>query len=127
MKVCFVVQRYGLEVNGGAEAYTREVAEHLAKLPGYEVSCLTTCAVDYTTWKNEYAPGEEMVNGVLVHRFPVDRVRDKDYFEEFSKGIVGNPYHTYADEAEWIEEQGPVSSQLLAALEEHYDEYNRCS
>ena len=56
MKVCFVVQRYGLEVNGGAEAYTREVAEHLCALPGYEVACLTTCAVNYQTWKNEYAP-----------------------------------------------------------------------
>ena len=86
MKVCFVVQRYGLEVNGGAEAYTREVAEHLCALPGYEVACLTTCAVDYQSWKNEYEPGVTMLNGVKVERLPNVAERDVKGF-----GCCGGP------------------------------------
>lgn len=38
-KVAFVVQRYGAEVNGGAETLARQMAEHLNK--EYDVSVLT--------------------------------------------------------------------------------------
>ena len=89
MKVCFVVQRYGLEVNGGAEAYTREVAEHLCALPGYEVACLTTCAVDYQSWKNEYEPGVTMLNGVKVERLSNSAERDVAAFNKLSEKVLG--------------------------------------
>ena len=55
LKVAFVVQRYGLEVNGGAELLCRQVAERMAKY--WDVEILTTCAIDYMTWQNEYPPG----------------------------------------------------------------------
>ena len=47
-KLCFVVQRYGVEINGGAEAYTRIYAEKLAKI--YDVTAVSTCALDYQEW-----------------------------------------------------------------------------
>ena len=47
-RIAIVVQRYGPEVNGGAEDAARAVAEHLTALG--EVHVLTTCALDYTTW-----------------------------------------------------------------------------
>lgn len=71
LRVALVVQRYGLEVNGGAELLCRMIAERLASRHSVEV--LTTCAVDYVTWKNEYAPGLAEVNGIPVRRFRVDR------------------------------------------------------
>ena len=40
MKVAFVVQRYGLEINGGAELHCRWVAEHMNK--HWDVEVLTT-------------------------------------------------------------------------------------
>lgn len=41
-KVCFVIQRYGEEVNGGAEQHCRFLAERMAKFCNVEV--LTTKA-----------------------------------------------------------------------------------
>ena len=70
-RVAFVVQRCGLEVNGGAELLCRMVAERLARhLP---VEVLTTCALDYMTWENHYPPGEERVGELRIRRFPVER------------------------------------------------------
>ncbi len=128
MKVCFVVQRYGLEVNGGAEAYTREVAEHLAKLPGYEVSCLTTCAVDYTTWKNEYEPGVSDLNGVKVERIANTRERDPASFNKLSEKVLGaaasrTPLSREKEE-DWMEKQGPCCPDLPKRLEQIRGEYD---
>ena len=55
MKVAVVVQRYGHAINGGAELHARYIAERLARHAAVEV--LTTCAVDYVTWKNDLAEG----------------------------------------------------------------------
>ncbi|MBR1796703.1 MAG: glycosyltransferase family 4 protein [Clostridiales bacterium] len=128
MKVCFVVQRYGLEVNGGAEAYAREVAEHLALLPGYEVSCLTTCAVDYQTWENEYEPGVTVLNGVKVERIANLRERDVTMFNKLSEKVLGaaaarQPL-SYEKEEEWMEKQGPYCPDLPVRLKEIRDEYD---
>ena len=74
MKLAVVVQRYGADINGGAELHARYVAEHLSQHA--EVHVLTTCARDYVTWRDDYTPGTEMVNGVPVRRFRVDHPRD---------------------------------------------------
>jgi len=44
-KIAIINQRYGLEVNGGSELYSREIAERLKAK--YEVEVLTSCAVEY--------------------------------------------------------------------------------
>jgi hypothetical protein len=68
-KIAFVVQRYGDKIVGGAESYTRELAETLVKKLGWQVDVLTTCAHDYMTWKNEYPEQSFTLNGVKVKRF----------------------------------------------------------
>ena len=78
-KILFVVQRYGLEVNGGSEAYCRQIAEKL--LDSYDVSVLTTCAEDYITWENKYSEGTEIINGVTV-------IRKKVVNQELKKNSV---------------------------------------
>ena len=55
MKLAVVVQRYGAEINGGAELHARYIAEHLAR--HHDVEVLTTCARDYVTWANELPSG----------------------------------------------------------------------
>lgn len=57
----------------------------------YEVHVLTSRAIDYITWKDEYAAGEEMLNGVHVHRFSVAHPRvpaDFDAINGDSSGFL---------------------------------------
>lgn len=112
-RLAFVVQRYGREVLGGAEGLCREIAERLAGR--FEVTVLTTCARDYLTWKDAYTPGVETLAGVAVRRFPVSRPRRVRSFGRFSQRIFGRP-HSFRDEAEWMERQGPDSPALLEAI-----------
>lgn len=79
-KIAFVVHRYGIEVNGGAEMYCRVMAEKLKDR--YDVEVLTTCALEYTTWEDYYPQGLADINGVKVRRFKVDYARNT---EEFNK------------------------------------------
>ncbi len=121
MKIAFVVQRYGLEINGGAELHCRWVVEHLKKFCEAEV--LTTRAYDYITWKNHYPEGEEEVNGVTVRRFPVIRPRDPESFGRIQNYILDNE-HKVEDELKWLEEEGPLSPALIGHIQEHADDFD---
>ena len=69
-KIAFVVIRYGRDINGGAEQHCRMLAERMAGR--YDVEVLTTCIRNYRTGGNEFPAGEELIDGVLVRRFPAD-------------------------------------------------------
>ncbi len=124
MKICFVVQRYGEEVNGGAEAYARQVAEHMVSLGGHEVECATTCAVDYMTWKNEYPAGDTVLNGVTVHRFPNKRQRDPEKFSKLCGKILGNPNATRKEQEDWMRDQGPECPELVSWVKSKHDDFD---
>ena len=119
--IAFVCQRYGLEVNGGAELHCRQVAEILA--PYYNITVYTTCAIDYVTWKDEYQPGEETINGVRVKRFRVSRERNQIDFDRISQIALTNPKHTDAQEEEWIDAQGPYCPELIETLSREHSNY----
>lgn len=121
-KLAFVVQRYGLEVNGGAEVLSRELVEHLSNI--YDIEVLTTKAVEYTTWANEYAADEEVINGVKVRRFGVEHPRDLKKFEKLCGKVMGSAPHTMEDEAEWFDMQGPYVPNLIDYIEAHADDYD---
>ena len=121
MKVAFVVQRYGLEVNGGSEFCCRLTAEHMSK--HWDVDVLTTCAVDYMTWKNEYDPGHSLINDISVWRFPVDHERDIGKFNKYSERLYGKK-NSREEEIKWMQLQGPNSTGLLQYLAEKKDYYD---
>ncbi|HEX4347245.1 MAG TPA: glycosyltransferase family 4 protein [Vicinamibacterales bacterium] len=121
MKLCFVVQRYGPEVLGGSEHLCRLVAERLAT--AHEVDVLTTCSLDYVTWKNDYTEGSDRVRGVVVRRFATARTRDLEAFNRRSEWIYGNA-HTRADELEWLAEQGPWAPGLIEFLKRNQQQYD---
>jgi hypothetical protein len=81
-----VVQRYGLEIAGGAEYHCRLIAELLRDHA--EVEVFTTCALDYVEWKNHYAEGPAVLNGVRVHRFKVEQQREILRFAALSATIA---------------------------------------
>lgn len=121
-KICFVVQRYGLEVNGGAELHCRQLAEHM--LPFCDVSVLTTKAIDYMTWKDEYPNDMDMINGIKVLRFGVDRPRDIDRFNVVNQKFFDSKRMTSYEEQNWINEQGPLVPGLIRYLKQHKAEYD---
>jgi glycosyltransferase involved in cell wall biosynthesis len=114
VKLAVVVQRYGADINGGAELHARYIAERLAKHA--EVEVLTTCARDYVSWRNELPPGLERVNGISVQRFPVTRERDPREFGRRSHRVFTET-HSIVDELSWLESEGPTAPSLIAHLE----------
>lgn len=121
MKLAFVVQRYGLEVNGGAEYHCRLIAESLSNY--FDVEVITTCALDYMTWDNYYPEGKDVINGIIVWRFPLDAPRDVEKFNAFSQKTFFQP-HTREDEIEWMKLQGPYSTKLLDFIKKQKDSYD---
>ena len=123
-RVAIVVQRYGVEVNGGAEQHARWLAERLAEHStageATEVIVLTTCALDYITWADHYPAGEEAINGVRVRRFPVDAPRDWKRSQRQTR-LVTTHQHTLFDEVAWVKDQGPFSSTLFTAIRRAYE------
>ncbi|CAN5598302.1 glycosyltransferase family 4 protein [soil metagenome] len=119
MKLGIVVQRYGADISGGAELHARYIAERLARHASVEV--ITTCARDYVTWRNELPAGMEEVNGVRVHRFPVQQERNPLEFGRRSQQVFEQT-HSVADELAWLESEGPVSPLMLDfAARERFD------
>ena len=120
-KILFVVQRYGLEINGGAELHCRQLSERL--MDDYDVSVLTTCAIDYVTWKNEYREGTECINGVKVIRKKVDFERDQNKFNKISEKISNDKENKNLG-IEWQKAQGPHSSKLIEYLKDYKEDYD---
>ena len=121
MKLGVVVQRYGADINGGAELHARYIAERLART--HDVEVLTTCARDYVTWRNELPPGEERIGPVRVRRFEVSRERDADDFGRRSFDVFETP-HSLKDELAWLDAEGPTSPSLVAHIERHAAAYD---
>src|SRR5687767_5944562 len=113
MKLAVAVQRYGADINGGAELHARYIAERLA--PHADVEVVTTCARDYVTWKNERPAGVETVNGITVRRFPVDHERDPNTFGRHSHRVF-DQRHSIADELTWLDSEGPTSRRMVDYL-----------
>jgi glycosyltransferase involved in cell wall biosynthesis len=113
MKLAVAVQRYGADINGGAELHARYIAERLARHASVEV--VTTCARDYVTWRNALPPGTDTVNGIPVRRFPVDRERDPHEFGRRSRQVF-EERHSIADELSWLQSEGPASRAMIDYL-----------
>ena len=123
MRVAFIVQRCGQEVNGGAEAHCLQVAQRMSK--HWDTEVLTTCALDYMTWADHYPPGPEETGGTIIRRFPVDHPREVESFNRLSGELHGRQQSvTMAEQEQWMRAQGPVSSALLEYLAANRDEYN---
>jgi glycosyltransferase involved in cell wall biosynthesis len=121
MRLAFVVQRYGLDISGGAEMECRRFAERLSSHMDVEV--ITTCAEDHYTWRNVFPAGLDHVNGIPVWRFPTDRERNMAEFNGFTQRMLSRP-HSYFDEMRWMELQGPICSGLLRFLEMQERQYD---
>ncbi|CAD5373969.1 putative Glycosyltransferase [Rubrivivax sp. A210] len=139
LRVAVVVQRYGLEINGGAEAHARLFVEHIR--PWHDVTVLTTRARDYTSWDRHYPAGAGEVDGTPVIRFDhpqrghsgrarvprrhLLRYRTNRLLSALGLQAVAQRRGDPATDGEtYLERQGPYSLELMAHLaqaEGHYD------
>ncbi len=120
-RIAIINQRYGLEVNGGSEYYTRQLAEHLTSL--YQVEVLTTKALGYDSWEDYYKQDTEAIHGVLVRRFGVSRLRNKFQMRVAERLRRYCPIWKDRWENRWIDAQGPYSPGLIQYIAEHRNDY----
>ncbi len=120
-KIGIIVQRYGTEINGGAEYHARLIAEKLSKY--FEMEVFTSTALDYITWEHHYPEGQEIVNAVKVNRFEVEKERKPENFGKIQYNVF-NKEHTFEDEIEWLEQEGPFLPNLIEELENRDDEFD---
>jgi glycosyltransferase involved in cell wall biosynthesis len=113
MRVAFIVHRCGEEVCGGAELHCLLVAARMSKY--WDVEVLTTCAVDDGSWANVYAPGQTVVRGVPVRRFPVDHPRDVHRLRELDARVYAGSA-SVQEQTDWMIARGPYSTQLYEFL-----------
>ena len=121
MRLAFVVQRYGAEVNGGAELHCRWLAEELARR--HQVEVFATRALDYLEWANAYPAGTANVSGIPVHRFEVRRPRVMRRFASISD-LVFNEAHARSEEEDWVRANGPESPELVKAVARAHDRFD---
>ncbi len=142
-KVGIIIQRYGINVNGGAEVHARMIAEQLAN--NYDVTVLTSCAQDYLTWEPVYDIGDSIENGIKVIRFHNSKrgtPTQLKYARRKASGrlliqklhrILGKPAWfekwfseitiTDADHEGWLQYQGPFMPSLMEYIRIHQNEY----
>ncbi|GAB3808054.1 glycosyltransferase family 4 protein [Spirosoma humi] len=141
-KIAFVVQRYGVEVNGGAEYHCRLLAERLANT--YDVDVLTSCALEYAMWTNWYPAETVTINGVRVHRFATahERLVEEGWEVErklkkwsrpeewqglnrlnmWARALAGKTIRRYSHL--WAVYQGPYTPDLITYLKRNHRQYD---
>ncbi|MGI6153094.1 MAG: glycosyltransferase family 4 protein [Christensenellaceae bacterium] len=121
-RICFVVQRYGRSIVGGAEMLARG---YVNRLKGeYDIDVLTSCATDYNTWKNVYAEGKYDDDGVGIYRFASERKRNDAQLVRLTQQVYGDPYHDLKTAAAWLREVGPYCPGLLRFIKEEQSRYD---
>ncbi|MFT4032855.1 MAG: glycosyltransferase family 4 protein [Siphonobacter sp.] len=141
-KIALIVQRYGLEVNGGAEYHCRILAEQLKSI--YQVDVLTSCALDYVDWANYYPEGKTIINDIQVIRFPTLYKRQDELFAKMTKKLslfTEHKKHIFRDiyykllplvrrntirkySKLWTNYQGPYMPGLLDYLKNNHQQYD---
>lgn len=86
---------------------------------------LTSCAVSYVDWANVYKAGIGTLDGVTLHRLPVERPREDRWFGPLSGRVVWGqkPVPLYLQE-EWMRSQGPYIPELAPWLFQRASSYD---
>lgn len=138
-RIAVVVQRYGPGVLGGAEGLAHALVAALK--PHHDITVLTSCALDTSTWAMHFAPGSESLEGIQVRRFPhpqrneggrarvplVHKLRRalRHVFDSLGLARVAAPSGRAAqDGALFLQRQGPACAGLLELLRREPDAYD---
>ena len=140
-KIALVVQRYGVGIDGGAEQHAAGIVNILSKT--HDVTVLTSCATDYTTWQSDLEVGESNINGIKTIRFfsqPRDQQQQqlayrylkyspsvwmrRKCMRHFGQTPWRSAGHEQAElSMQWLQAQGPYMPGLYQYIEEHQQQY----
>ncbi len=121
LKIAIVSPIFSDKISGGSEKHAFHFANLLKEK--YEVSILTTQALNYQTWKNEFHP--ELNLGFKIHRFKNKSTRSISQFNKLhSKLIQKKSAITEKEMNEWIVAQGPNSPDLINFIVENSANYD---
>lgn len=95
--VAFVIPWFGAHLKGGAEQLAWQVTNRLAQR-GYKIEVLTTCCSSFLeNWSTNHLPaGVEMVDGLTVRRFKVDKRNDGRFNHANTFALAIPPQHLQA-------------------------------
>ncbi len=135
-KIAIIVQRFGKEVNGGAEVHARLLAQKLSE--EYEVTILTSLARDYTNWRPYFAPGQQTEGNLKIIRFTNAQRASQKRQSNFARkmrltnfaqkslhllGVRGKKFNFILNGKliettglKWLEAQGPAMPDLIHYL-----------
>lgn len=115
--ISFVLPWYGPDLPGGAEAEARRTIQHL-RAAGMVVEVLTTTTRDlYADWGKNYHPaGVSEIDGVTVHRFPVEP-RDRGAFDRLNVRLMNNLPITPDEEQVFLQQmiRAPQLTEFIRA------------
>ena len=98
-KIAFVINRFGKEINGGAEDLCRVLAEHMADR--YDVSVLTSTSKGNNPWDNFFPTGVICSNKIEVIRFEIETLPAgadiKEMAGPYCPSLIEYIKNTYAD------------------------------
>lgn len=120
--ICFVVQRYGNEVVGGAESLCMQYAQELKRY--FCIDVVTSCAIDYDTWENYYQEGQTEMDGVTVYRYHSVHPRRNELIGPLTEAVYSNPDNSLRLGKKWLKEVGPYCPGIIRHIKKykkHYD------
>jgi glycosyltransferase involved in cell wall biosynthesis len=135
-KLAIVVQRYGRDITGGAEAHARAIALRLCER--YKIDVYTTCAIDNRHWGRALPAGESFDEQIRVLRFeqeqrgslwarhtPLSVHRLYRSAQRGARSPNVPDANAASDERElrWLAAQGPACAPLIEALGARLDDY----
>ncbi len=120
-KIAFVTMRYGDEVIGGAEAFCRIIAQHMAQF--WDIDVLTTNSIDHFSWEPKYKTGKKKEKGVNVVRFEIDERKNLAHLSELGNKLLAGTFKK-TDEVDWINTQGPISKKMFNYIKKNEEKYD---
>jgi glycosyltransferase involved in cell wall biosynthesis len=120
--VAIVACRYGTDFVGGAEASLRTIAQALSDA-GHSVEVFTTCTRAEDDWTDQSAEGTVTLDGIPVHRYPVDPHDHERHLASLEGIVHANGPLPIEAEQEYLA-HSIHSSRLLADLRRQDDRFD---
>lgn len=121
-RVAIVAFRFGADIIGGAESSLRTIAQAFQR-GGIDVEIFTTCTSHESAWTNDLPAGTFAVDGLTVHRFPIDAHDRVAHHNTLRRIIAADGRVDVATAGEYLR-HSIHSSKLIQALAARRSEFD---